>query len=314
MSSDHATGFSRITILMLDGDPAMRAAVRTILREAGCKDIVQTGNGQDALDILSRRRIDLVLCDCQATPMDGMTFLRRLRGRPDGADIPVIILTASRDQRDAWEAQQLRAVAWLLKPVLPKVLTGHVASALGMAPPRPRDDALASLAESYEARLPQEIALLEATAGTLLGGAALRKAQIEDLLQHLHIVKKQSGALGYPLLSDIAGFAHDVLRLLEQQPEAGAPHQTEVVTLVSVCVASMKLVAERKLRGAGDAAGEKLRSRLRASAGALQARLAAGAEALDAEARQARDDRAARRATVEANSWLLKRRIELDNK
>ncbi|MBR0663876.1 response regulator [Roseomonas hellenica] len=314
MSSDHTTGFSRVTILMLDGDPAMRAAVRTILREAGCKEILQTGNGQDALDLLSQRRIDLVLCDCQAAPMDGMTFLRRLRARPDGAAIPVIILTASRDQRDAWEAQQLKAAAWLLKPVLPKALTGHVASALGMAPPRLGDDALASLAESYEARLPQEIALLEAAATTLLGGGPLLKAQIETLLQHLHVVRKQSGALGYPLVSDIAGFAHDVLRLVEQQPEAGAPHQTEVVTLVSVCVASMKLVAERKLRGAGDAAGEKLRIRLGASAQALQARLAAAAETLDAKARQARDDRVARRATVEANSWLLKRRIELDTK
>lgn len=314
MSSDHATGFSRTTILMLDGDPAMRAAVRTILREAGCKEIVQTGNGQDALDLLSQRRIDLVLCDCQAAPMDGMTFLRRLRNRPDGAGMPVIILTASRDPRDAWEAQQLKAVAWLLKPVLPKTLTGHLASALGMAPPRPRDDALASLAESYEARLPQEIALLEATASTLLGGGTLSKTQIDSLLQHLHIVKKQGRALGYTLVSDIAGLAYDLLRVMEQRPEAGAPHQTEVVTLVSACVASMTLVAERKLRGDGGAAGEKLRARLNASAGTLQAKLATAAEALDTQARQARDDRVARLATVESNSWLLKRRIQLDSK
>ncbi|MBR0641573.1 response regulator [Plastoroseomonas hellenica] len=314
MSSNYATGFSLVTILMLDDDPAMRAVVRTILREAGCKDIVQTGNGHDALDILSQRRIDLVLCDCQMAAMDGMTFLRRLRDRPDGADIPVIMLTASRDQRDAWEAQQLKAAAWLVKPVLPQALAGHVASALGMAPPRLRDDALASLAESYEARLPQEIALLEATATKLLAGGTLLEAQLQGLLHRLHIVKGQGGTLGYPLLSDIAAHAHDVLRLVLHRPEAGAPHQEEVVKLVSVCVASMKLVAERKLRGEGGVAGEKLRGQLGAFAGALQAKLAAVADTLDAEARRARDDRATRLAEAEANGWMLKRRIELDTK
>lgn len=314
MSSDYATGFSLITILMLDDDPAMRAAVRTMLREAGCKDIVQTGNGHDALDILSRRRIDLVLCDCQMAPMDGMTFLRRLRDRPDSADTPVIMLTASRDQRDAWEAQQLKAAAWLVKPVLPQALVSHVASALGMAPPRLRDDALASLAESYEARLPQEIALLETTAGKLLGGSTLLEAQLDGLLQRLHIVKGQGGTLGYPLLSEIAGHAHDVLRQVHQHPVASAPLQAEVVKLVSVCVASMKLVAERKLRGEGGVAGEKLRGQLGAFAQALQAKLTAAVETLDAQARQARDDRAVRLAEADANSWVLKRRIELDTK
>lgn len=87
-----ATGLSPVSILLLEDDPTMRSAARNTLRAAGRKTIVQTGGGHDALEVIGSRHIDLVLCDCQMAPMDGMTFLRRLRAHPAGVNLPVVML------------------------------------------------------------------------------------------------------------------------------------------------------------------------------------------------------------------------------
>ena len=67
MSHDYATGFGLVTILTLDDDPDMRAAIGGMLRAAGCRSVIQVGNGADALEIIAQRRVDLVLCDCQSS-------------------------------------------------------------------------------------------------------------------------------------------------------------------------------------------------------------------------------------------------------
>lgn len=312
MQTDYATGFGLVTILTLDDDPAMRAAVGSTLRAAGCRNVIQVGNGADALDIIAQRRVDLVLCDCQMSPMDGLTFLERLRITRAGSAMPVIMLTASSDEAEAWRARELKVAAWLVKPVLPATLAGHVAAALGMAAPRIEENVLASLASAYEARLPQEIGRLAAMARDVQAGALGTHAGLDELVRALHNVKGQAGTLGYPLLSHIAGWLHDLLRRLLRHPEACAPLLPDAIKVLHVGAGTMALVAERKLRGDGGEAGRRILSQLGGVVTALATQLDGAIRAEEAQRRERLDREGERRAEAAADRWMLGRRINLD--
>ncbi len=107
MQSDYTATFGCLTILTLDDDHTMRTVVGDALRAAGCRNVLQTCDGHKALAMIESRQVDLVLCDCQMEAMDGLTFLQRLRLRllPQGADMPVIMLTASNDEAEAYRAR-----------------------------------------------------------------------------------------------------------------------------------------------------------------------------------------------------------------
>jgi len=84
------------------------------------------GNGLEALDMLRgtdgnapkvplERR--LILLDLNMPRMNGIEFLRELRGDPQLNLIPVIVLTTSDEDRDKVEAFQLNVAGYILKPV-----------------------------------------------------------------------------------------------------------------------------------------------------------------------------------------------------
>ncbi len=312
MPSDYATGFGHVTILTLDDDPSMRAAVGSTLRAAGCRNVIQVGNGPDALEIIASRPVDLVLCDCQMAPMDGLTFLARLRITRAGAGMPVIMLTASSDEEEAWRARELKVAAWLVKPVTPNALAAQVAAALGMAAPQVAADALASLASAYEARLPEEIGRLARMAREVQAGTLDAAPGLEELIRALHTVKGQAGTLGYPLLGRIAGWLHDMVRRLLRHPAATAPLLPEAIKVLHVGAGTMSLVAERKLRGEGGETGARILAQLGGVVSALCARLDESVLAEEAAQRARRDRDADRRAEADADRWLLDRRINLD--
>jgi CheY-like chemotaxis protein len=304
VSAALATGLSLVSILLLDDDPTMRSAARNTLRAAGCRTIVQTGDGHDALEAIGSQHIDLVLCDCQMAPMDGMTFLRRLRAHPAGVSLPVVMLTANNSPEDAWLARELKVAAWLVKPVPPNLLASQVAAALGMTAPHIQDDVLQSLAARYEAQLPAEISYLETMSDLLQRDMAAFAPACDNLLQRLHNVKGQAGTLGYPLLGSLASEVHDLLRLVVRDLDAAAALQPEIVKLVTVAVATMRLVADRKLRGDGGAVGIKLRDQI----GGFAARVRASLEAAQQDARHRRDGIVARRQEAASDRIMANRR------
>ncbi len=313
MPNDYATGFSHVTILTLDDDPSMRAAVGSMLRAAGCRNVIQVGNGADALELIASRPVDLVLSDCQMAPMDGLAFLERLRLTRAGATMPVIMLTASSDEEEAWRARELKVAAWLVKPVLPTALAAQVAGALGLAAPHVAEDALASLATAYEARLPEEIGRLARLAADIEAGRVVGPAGLEELLRALHIVKGQAGTLGYPLLGHIAGWLHDLVRRLLRHPQESAPMLAEAIGLLHIGARTMALVAERRLRGDGGEAGARILTQLGTVMSGLCGRLDKAVLEADRARREQRDRDGQRRAEADADRWLMTRRINTDS-
>ena len=81
------------TILVIDDDEGARERMRFTLSRDGWT-VVEASDGQDALGRLDGITPSLILLDLMMPVMDGFDFLKRLRQRPDGGLVPVVVLTA----------------------------------------------------------------------------------------------------------------------------------------------------------------------------------------------------------------------------
>ncbi len=81
------------TVLLIDDDADARERLRFALARGGWT-VVEAGDGNEALERLDGVMPSLILLDLMMPGMDGFAFLKRLRQRPDGGLVPVVVLTA----------------------------------------------------------------------------------------------------------------------------------------------------------------------------------------------------------------------------
>ena len=68
--------------LIIDDSSVMRKIVERSLRQAGLdlSEVKEAGNGAEALALLANTIVDLILCDINMPVMDGLEFVKRLKG------------------------------------------------------------------------------------------------------------------------------------------------------------------------------------------------------------------------------------------
>jgi CheY-like chemotaxis protein len=81
------------TILVADDEADVRSLILALLEDEGYR-VVVAANGRAALDVVERRRPDLILMDVMMPTMDGREAARRLRERPDTKAIPIVLMSA----------------------------------------------------------------------------------------------------------------------------------------------------------------------------------------------------------------------------
>ncbi len=306
---------SGITVLIVDNDPTARTVASGVLRGARCNDVVQTADGQRGLDIIASRTVHLVLMDCRMPEPAGMAFLRRLRALPDGRTVPVLITTSSDSGEEACHARQLGAVAWLMKPLNPASLMAHVLAALRRPHPRLEEPAtLATLADTHEDRLPQGLQDLAQNAMRVQTGHRSFAACADEILRQLLGVKANAALLGYSLVEEVCVLMHELHRSILINPIVPEPMQIEVMRLIRIGASSMAVIAEKRLRGSGGAAGPLILDQLRPPLIEMQARIDELVAQAEAKNRSELDAMAIRRAEVETESWRLRRTVTLDSK
>lgn len=114
-------GAPRPLALVADDEPGIRSLVAEILSRAGF-DTLAVGDGAELLDLVERRRPQLVVVDVMMPRMDGYTTIARLRGRPATAGVPVIVLTGRLDPTFGDLSAGIGATAHLTKPFSPAAL------------------------------------------------------------------------------------------------------------------------------------------------------------------------------------------------
>jgi two-component system chemotaxis response regulator CheY len=118
------------SILAVDDSASMRQMVSFTLKGAGY-DVIEAGDGQEALNIAKSKRVNLVLTDVNMPKMDGIALIRALRGLPDYKFTPMLMLTteSATDKKQAGKAAG--ATGWLVKPFNPDQLLATIKKVLG---------------------------------------------------------------------------------------------------------------------------------------------------------------------------------------
>ena len=108
-------------ILIIDDDPALRRLMGFGLTRAGY-EVVTAEQGAEAMALLGRGPVDLVLVDLMMPVVDGLRFLRWLRQEAK-ATVPALVFTSYDKNNAPGEARALGASDVLVKPVqLPQLL------------------------------------------------------------------------------------------------------------------------------------------------------------------------------------------------
>jgi len=121
-------------ILIVDDDPGQRSLLDTFLRSQGFETIV-ADCGERALEILRDGKIGMMISDVRMPGLSGLETLRR--ARQEHATVPVLMVTAYADIRDAVGAMRDGAVNYLAKPIDLDELLASVQLATGMSQVKP---------------------------------------------------------------------------------------------------------------------------------------------------------------------------------
>jgi two-component system, chemotaxis family, chemotaxis protein CheY len=105
-----------MTVLVLDDQDPIRKAIRRILVAMGFGNVLECTDGSEAIKLLGKNQIDLVVADIYMRKISGFQVLKRIRAQNFGADIPVIIVTGEGSKEDIVKAADLGADDYILKP------------------------------------------------------------------------------------------------------------------------------------------------------------------------------------------------------
>ncbi len=104
---------ARHTVLVVDDEIKMQRILEIMLREMGL-EVVRANHGQEALEIMAREPVDLILTDMRMPVMDGIALVKALHD--SGSPVPVIVITAHGTIESAVSAMKLGAIDYLLRP------------------------------------------------------------------------------------------------------------------------------------------------------------------------------------------------------
>lgn len=125
------------TVLVVDDDPDIRLLLRLELSAEG-HQILEAGDGRQALDALAAEQVDLVLLDMMMPVLDGWAVLRALEG---ATAPPVVVITAlaSEGDRHVGELLEAGAIDVIAKPFDPGWLV-RLADAVLLVEPGEREE------------------------------------------------------------------------------------------------------------------------------------------------------------------------------
>jgi two-component system chemotaxis response regulator CheY len=105
--------------LVVDDMSVIRQLLMAILKHIGF-ECLGASNGSVALDLLAKRKFDLVLCDWNMPGMNGSELVRAIR--VTYPSIPIIMVTAESDPKRVAELRDLGVSGYVVKPFKPPVL------------------------------------------------------------------------------------------------------------------------------------------------------------------------------------------------
>jgi two-component system chemotaxis response regulator CheY len=117
-------------VLTVDDSVSLRKLVANTLISAG-HSVEEASNGAEALEQLSKRTFNLIISDINMPVMDGLTFIKKVRGGGGHKHTPILLLTTEMDPSKKKIAKESGATGWLVKPFDPEQLLATIRKVLG---------------------------------------------------------------------------------------------------------------------------------------------------------------------------------------
>ena len=124
------------TFLVVDDYDSMRKVTSNQLKHLGVAKIIEAGNGAEALKIIERQPITMILSDWNMPVMDGLELLTRLRSQPDYVGLPFVMITAETERSRVERAIAAGVTDLLVKPYTAGTLAERIERALHWRPRR----------------------------------------------------------------------------------------------------------------------------------------------------------------------------------
>ena len=117
-------------ILIVDDVLSMRSLAKAILREAGFAHVFDAPDGQEALKLMQKVKVNIVVCDWNMPGMSGLDFFKAVQEAPKLAGTPFIMPTSSSEGSKVKEAIGAGITAYMIKPYKPADLVKKITSML----------------------------------------------------------------------------------------------------------------------------------------------------------------------------------------
>ncbi len=118
---------NRMTVLIVDDMESMCKAVRGMLMVLKYgNEFHYANNGLDALSVMGKKKIDLVISDWNMPVMNGVEMVSRMKEDRKLRDIPIVMVTAEANMEIVAEAAESEIDAYILKPVNVEALGGKI--------------------------------------------------------------------------------------------------------------------------------------------------------------------------------------------
>lgn len=117
-------------ILIVDDVLSMRSLTKAILREAGFAHVFDAPDGQEALKLMQKVRVNIIVCDWNMPVMSGLEFFKAVQEDPKIAGTPFIMLTSSSEGSKVKEAVMAGITAYMIKPFKPADLVKKISGML----------------------------------------------------------------------------------------------------------------------------------------------------------------------------------------
>lgn len=124
MTADAGVAYGALDALVIEDDSFQRSLIVQALRVIGLGGVREAGDGEAGLKACMARLPDVIVCDVEMAPMDGLEFLRALRRTRSGAvrAIPIVFLTSHNESETVRAAVAAGVDAFIVKPPTLKAL------------------------------------------------------------------------------------------------------------------------------------------------------------------------------------------------
>jgi two-component system chemotaxis response regulator CheY len=111
-------------VLIVDDSPGMRKVIRKMLGVSGFVTglCLEAGDGLEALDVLNREPVHIVLTDINMPNMNGEELMEQIAIHPDRRHLAVLVISTDRSEERMQRMLALGARGYVTKPFVPRTL------------------------------------------------------------------------------------------------------------------------------------------------------------------------------------------------